>query len=220
MFLAKSEYLKKIKNLADMARELNLSVYIWGLRGVGKTTLAKYILPNALINKTHENFPCILENFDKNPILNEHKTVIIATGEKPLHKDILKKYFAFDIELKPLNEHPEDIDFFIEYFINKAKEELKIKKDIKIQKPDISENLNSLKRQIYKEFLKPNKDEIYKILKEYLKDEHQTYEEEINKFEKTLFSAMKEKYHSKLKISEILKINRVTLTKKMKALNV
>ncbi|WP_024787566.1 MULTISPECIES: Fis family transcriptional regulator [unclassified Lebetimonas] len=220
MFLANSEYLTKIKNLADMSRELNLSVYIWGEKGVGKTTLAKYISPNAIINKINTNYPCIIENFDKNPMLYENIPILIATGEKPMDKAILKKYFAFEIELKPLTEHPEDIEFFMEYFLQKAKEELKIDKKIKIQNPDISENLNSLKKQVYKELLKPSMEEIYKILKEYLKEKHSTYEEEINRFEKILFSAMKEKYHSKLQISERLKINRVTLTKKMKALNV
>ncbi|WP_024790857.1 MULTISPECIES: Fis family transcriptional regulator [unclassified Lebetimonas] len=220
MFLTNSEYLTKIKNLADMSRELNLSVYIWGEKGVGKTTLAKYISPNAIINKINTKYPCIIENFDKNPMLYENIPILIATGEKPMDKAILKKYFAFEIELKPLIDRPEDIAFFMEYFLQKAKEELKIDKKIKIQNPDISENLNSLKKQVYKELLKPNREEIYKILKEYLKEKHSTYEEEINRFEKILFSAMKEKYKSKLQISERLKINRVTLTKKMKALNV
>jgi DNA-binding NtrC family response regulator len=220
MFLSNSEYLTKIKNLADMSRELNLSVYIWGEKGVGKTTLAKYIAPNAIINKINPNYPCIIENFDENPLIYENIPVLIATGNKPLNKTILKKYFEIEIEIKPLIKHPEDIEFFTNYFIKKAKEELKINKNITIKNPDISENLNSLKRQIYKELLKPDKNEIYNILKEYFKKEHLTYDEEIKEFEKTLFEAMKEKYTSKLKISEKLKINRVTLTKKMKALGV
>ncbi|GAX86925.1 conserved hypothetical protein [Lebetimonas natsushimae] len=220
MFLTNSDYLKKIKNLASMARELNLNVYIWGERGVGKTTLARYIAPNAIINKINPNHPCIIENFDENLIPNTNFPIMVATGSKPLNRSVFRKYFEIEIELKPLKEHPEDIEFFIEYFTKKAKEELKINKNIIIKNPDISENLNSLKRQIYKEMLKPNKNEIYEILKEILKNEHSTYEEEINLFEKNLFTAMKEKYRSKLKISEKLKINRVTLTKKMKALGV
>jgi DNA-binding NtrC family response regulator len=58
------------------------------------------------------------------------------------------------------------------------------------------------------------------MLKNYYLQEHKTYEEEVKEFEKNLFEAMKMKYGSKLKISEKLKINRVTLTKKMKALDV
>jgi len=42
MFLSKSKYLQKIKNIADMAKELKLNVYIWGEKGVGKSFLAKY----------------------------------------------------------------------------------------------------------------------------------------------------------------------------------
>jgi DNA-binding NtrC family response regulator len=222
MFLAKSKYLQKIKKIADMCKELKISVYIWGERGVGKSFLAKYIAPNAIINPNSPTInPVIIEDFDKNPTLEFKNNLIIATGSKPLNKELLKRYFTMDIELKPLKDHPEDIDEFIKHFLQKAKEELKIEKNINIVTPDISENLNSLKRQIYKQLLLPtNKKEIYSLLKEAYLHEHLTYEEELKLFEKSLFEAMRLRYGSKLKISEHLKINRVTLTKKMKALNV
>ena len=222
MFLAKSTYLQKIKNIADMAKELKLNVYIWGERGVGKTFLAKYIAPNAIINPTTSTInPIIIENFDNLNTIPENYSLLIATGSKPLNKTIFDKYFDLDINLKPLKEHPEDINAFIDYFLKNAKEELKIDKKIKIENPDISENLNSLKRQVYKNLLFVNdKETILKELENYYLNKHSTYEEEIKDFEKTLFSAMKKRYKSKLKISEALKINRVTLTKKMKGLNV
>ena len=224
MFLATSEYLKKIKNIADMCKQLKINVYIWGEKGVGKTFLAKYIAPNAVINpKTPTINPVILEDFDKNPVLEFKNNFLIATGTQPLNKEILKKYFTMDIELKPLKEHPEDIYDFIDFFKQQAKEELKISKNIHIEHPDISENLNSLKRQIFSKFLLPeNKQEVYKILTDYFENinEDFTYEEELNNFEKALFKAAKTKYKSKLQIANHLKINRVTLTKKMKALNV
>ena len=221
MFLAKSSYLQQIKNIADMAKELKLNVYIWGEKGVGKTFLAKYIAPKALINpkNTSSNYPVIIENFDK---INSFKTknILIATGEKPLNKEILKKFFDLDIELKPLKEHIEDIEEFINYFINQIQKELKIDKEINIKNPDISENLNSLKRQIFKKALFNSKDEILEELFEFYLKKNKSYEEELKDFEKTLFMAMREKYKSKLKISEKLSLNRVTLTKKMKALDV
>jgi len=222
MFLAKSIYLQKIKNIADMAKELKLNIYIWGERGVGKTFLAKYISPKAITNpKKHTINPAIIENFDKLLQLPQKPILLVATGSKPLEKTVFEKYFDLEIEIKPLSYHPEDIKYFIEYFINQAKKELKIEKNIEIQTPDISENLNSLKRQVYKTLLFENeKREILKNLENYYLSNHSTYQEEIRDFEKTLFSAMKKKYKSKLKISEQLKINRVTLTKKMKALNV
>ncbi|WP_456470485.1 Fis family transcriptional regulator [Caminibacter sp.] len=222
MFLAKSEYLKKIKNLADMARELQLSIYIWGEKGVGKSFLARYIAPNAVINPLNATInPVIIEDFDKNPSLEFKINFFIATGTKPLNKDLLKKYFTMDIELKPLKDHPEDIENFIKLFQKEAKKTLKIEKEINIQSPDISENLNSLKRQVYQHLLYPSsKKETLQLLYEYYLHNHKTYEEELKDFEKTLFSAMRQKYGSKLRISEKLKINRVTLTKKMKALNV
>jgi len=222
MFIAKSEYLKKIKSIADMIKELNLNVYIWGEKGVGKSFLAKYIAPDAITNPTTPTInPVIIEDFDKLNNFPQKNSLLIATGTKPLDKTIFEKYFDLDIELKPLSEHPEDIDEFINYFTNQAKNELKIKNDITINTPDISENLNSLKRQIYKALLfYEDKTSILNELENYYLKNHSTYEEEIKEFEKTLFNAMKKRYKSKLKISEHLKINRVTLTKKMKELDV
>jgi len=222
MFLAKSKYLKKIKNIADMAKELNLNVYIWGEKGVGKSFLAKYIAPDAIINPTTSTInPVIIEDFDTLSNFPQKSSLLIATGSKPLDKTIFDKYFDLDIELKPLKEHKEDIEEFIKYFTNEASKELKINKDINIPNPDISENLNSLKRQIYKALLfSDDKEAILDELEKYYINNHSTYEEELKDFEKTLFIAMKKRYKSKLKISEHLKINRVTLTKKMKELDV
>ena len=222
MFLATSEYLKKIKNIADMCKQLKINVYIWGERGVGKTFLAEYIAPNAVINpKTSTINPVIIEDFDKNPIFLK-SNFLIATGKKPLSADLLKKYFTMDIELKPLRDHPEDIEEFINLFKQQAKKELKIEKEITVNNPDISENLNSLKRQIYSMYLMPQKrEEIFNMIKNFYENlEEFNYEEEINSFEKALFLAAKTKYKSKLQIAKNLKINRVTLTKKMKALDV
>ncbi len=224
MFIATSKYLQKIKNIADMCKELKINVYIWGKKGVGKTFLAKYIAPNAVINpKTQTINPIIIEDFDKNSNLDIKTPFFIATGGEPLNKDILKKYFSMDIELKPLKDHPQDIDSFIELFKQKAQKELKINKNIKILSPDISENLNSLKKQIYSLYLMPQTtNEAFKLLKNLYENtqEETTYEQELIKFEKALFSAMRVKYKSKLQIANHLKINRVTLTKKMKALDV
>jgi len=90
-----------------MAKELKLNVYIWGEKGVGKSFLAKYIAPDAVINPSKPTLnPVILENFDKLINLPEQSSLLIATGSKPLDKTIFEKYFDLDIEIKPLSFHP------------------------------------------------------------------------------------------------------------------
>ncbi len=220
MFIAKSDYLKKIKKLADSIKDLHLNVYIWGERGVGKSFLAKYILPNGVVNPKTNQKEVILENNLENISLFKG-SIIVATGYEELSSKY-KEFFDIEIELKPLKEHLEDVEEFLKFFTNEAKENLKIEKDIVIKNPDISENLNSLKREVYKSFFECNsKKELFEnIEKFYIKNPNILYEEEIKSFEKALFKAMKYVYKSKLKISQTIKINRVTLTKKMKELNV
>ncbi len=145
MFLLTFEYLKKIKNIADMCKQLRINVYIWSEKGVRKSFLAKYIALNVTTNpKVSTANPVILENFYKTPLF-EFKNNFVVVTKSIFKQRFFKKYFAMDIELKPMKNHPEDIEDFVDLFKKQTKEELKINKHINIKNSNTSKNLNSLK---------------------------------------------------------------------------
>ena len=220
-FIAKSIYSKKIYKLALMLREMDINVYIYGPKGVGKSYLAKFISPNAKIynekiNKANE---IIVENIKNDFNLKAKR--IIATGETPLYGD-LKDKFTMEIELKPLSERKEDIPAFIEYFKNNIQKELNIQKEIKID-IDSNDNLHTIKQKIYKKFLCSDydKNDIIEILKEFFDKnytENDSYNSMLKIFDKALIEVLLKKYKSKLQVANHLKINRHTLTKKVNEL--
>lgn len=225
-FIAKSLASEKIKKVAFMAKEIGLNVYIYGEKGVGKTFLAHYIAPDALIYtpgvKTH-NTPVIIENFDTLKSFEFNFERIIATGTTPLTPSLKEKFFTVDIELKPLIEREEEIEAFAEHFLKEAREILKIDSDIKEIRYDISENLNSLKKSIFKQLLLSSfgREDVIMMLKLFFDvhyDENSSYDEALLLFDKALIEVLLKKYKSKLQVSKQLKINRATLTKKVKAI--
>jgi len=206
MFIAQSPISKKVHKLALMLKEMNINVYIYGPKGSGKTFLANFI--------ASENDE-IIENIK---ILPNTLNRVIATGEKKIYSD-LQEFFPMQIELKHLKDRKEDINEFIKLFINQAKKELKIDKIIKYKYSN--ENLNELKQSIYKEFLCEdyNTKEIIKILQIYFDKnytENDSYSSMLKIFDKALIEVLLNKYKSKLQVAKHLKINRNTLTKKVK----
>jgi len=221
-FIAKDLVSQKIYKLALMLKEMDINVYIYGEIGVGKSFLAKFIAPNAKIynDKLNSSDEVIVEDI-KNDFKFNYKRVI-ATGKSALYGD-LEKHFTMQIELKPLNERKKDIKEFIKLFTHQAKEELKIDKNIENINIDISENLHSLKKEIYKQLLcnDYNKNDIIKILKTFFNQnysEEDSYNSMLKIFDKALIEVLLTKYKSKLQVANHLKINRHTLTKKVNEL--
>jgi len=220
-YIAESLLSKKIYKLALMLREMDINVYIYGPKGVGKSYLAKFIAPNAKMynEKINEADEVIAENIQNDFKFNFKR--VIATGETPLYGD-LKDKFTMEIELKPLNERKEDIPAFIEYFKNNIQKELNIQKEIKID-IDSNDNLHTLKQKIYKKFLCSDydKDSIIDVLKDFFRKnytEDDSYNSMLKIFDKALIEVLLEKHKSKLQVANHLKINRHTLTKKVNEL--
>ena len=214
-FIAEDLKSKKIKKLAFILRDLKENVYIYGQKGVGKSFLAKFIANrDDLIIEDIEK----IKDFSKID-LNKR---LIFTGSKKLNDSLKDKFnLLVEIELEPLSKRKKDLDAFVELFIKEVKNNLKIDNDFEIINLDISENLNSLKRSIYKSALLYNmyKDEIIECIERYfLSNSNITYNDALKIFEKGLFEAYYQKYASKLQMSKVLKLNRGTLAKKMKGL--
>jgi DNA-binding NtrC family response regulator len=210
-FIAEDEKSKKIKKLANMLKELDVNVYIYGENGVGKTYLANFI---AGVNDL------IIENFDKLKKFVQTDKRIIATGSMALNENLKEKYdINVEIFLDNLKERPKDTQKFVEYFTKRVKNELKIEYsfDVKI---DISENLISLKRSVYKSALqdKITKEKLIEEIEEYFSNNEMPYAQALQIFDKGLIEAFSKKYSSKLQMSKALEINRGTLAKKMEQL--
>jgi transcriptional regulator with AAA-type ATPase domain len=199
---------KKIKKLAIMLRELDVNVYIYGNRGVGKSYLASFISGE------------IIENFDELKTFPPIKNRLIAIGSKPLSQNLKEKFnIQVEIKLEDLDKREKDLEEFIHYFKEEVQKELKIDYDFDV-KIDISQNLNSLKRSIYKSALcKGNtKEEIISLLEEWFDNnytDNSSYNQEIKIFDEAIIKSMKKKYKSKLQMAKHLKLNRATLSKKV-----
>jgi DNA-binding NtrC family response regulator len=206
-FIAEDEKSQKIKKLAVMLKELDVNIYIYGESGTGKTYLANFIA-------NQDDF--IIENFDELKEFIKTDKRIIGIGKSALNENLKEKYdIIAEIFLDNLDKRQKDVKEFTKYFINKVKENLKIKDDVEVN-IDISENLNSLKKSIYKSFFKEKltKDELIKFIEEFFSKNEMSYDEALKIFDKGLFQAFMKKYPSKLQMAKALKINRGTLSKK------
>jgi transcriptional regulator with PAS, ATPase and Fis domain len=206
-FIAEDEKSQKIKKLAVMLKELDINVYIYGESGTGKTFLANFIA---------NQDDLIIEEFDELKEFIKTDKRIIGIGKSDLNENIKEKYdITAEIFLDNLNKRPKDVKEFTKYFINEVKENLKIKDDVEVN-IDISENLNSLKKSIYKSFLqeKITKTKLIEDIEEFFSENEMSYDEALKIFDKGLFQAFMKKYPSKLQMAKALKINRGTLAKK------
>jgi len=209
LFIAESPISKKIYKLATMLKKIDTNLYIYGEKGSGKTFLANFIGGEIIENPNNLNY-----------IKNRNRRIILI-GENRLYDDLAKQ-FPIQIELKPLKERKEDIPKFIELFFEEIQNNFDI--NIKLNELNIEyegENLKELKQKIYKIVLCNNysKNEVIAILKNYFRNnfnENESYFSMLKIFDKALIETLLQKYKSKLQVANRLKINRNTLSKKVK----
>ena len=239
-FIAKSEASKDVLKIATLSSTLPVNCIITGPKAVGKSLLAKVVAPDAksfnaldlvnLIKSKSINLDTISEiiilNIDKLPSISqiielfEEKNIkVVATAIN--HKESYRDFFQAHIEVPPLSQREEDVEFLKQEYIKEAKRvfiiEDEISDDIEI---DLSNNAISLKKSIFRSLLFDSltKYDIINILEKFfLKefDNTSSYKELLGIFEVPLLRAGKKRYKSQLQMAKHFDINRNTLRKKM-----
>ena len=239
-FIAYSRASKEALKSANLLKSLDINALITGENGVGKVTLAKYILNapvvdgskniDIILNLILEHKKLIISNFDKVKYLDilfetlkKNKTRIIATTSKDIFNKISDKFFSLSINLPPLRERREDVYPLAKKFLEDAKRDFgfdDIDIEIKDDKLDLQRNCYSLKFSIYKLVIKELMDEedIMQMLQELFLERlgsGNDYRDNLYIYEIPLIKAAFLKFKSQLKIADKFGINRNTLRKKI-----
>lgn len=235
MFFSNCEKIKQIKKGFELTRNMQISTLLYGEANIGKKTLVKSIYNNAIWvdgkdflkvkNAFLENCEVVIYNFDihKNYDADDFNSKkIVAIANETTVPGYIDSLFGFIYKMPSLKERPEDLDFFVDKYTKEANKNLAKEDNISfnIGAVDISDNIRSLKIDIYKKIAFNNleKNEIQDILYNYFKKNlhgNNDYVKFLNIFEYPLIKAGLDKFGSQLKLSQILGINRNTLRKKV-----
>jgi len=236
-FIAKSPISKKLLNIAQMSSNLPVNILIVGESGVGKKILASNILPDvpifdaklleeSFLNKSaniDQYSELIVTNIDR--VLNRQEFIekfinikIVATT-KNIPSDI-EQQFAIKIDIPPLKQREEDLEELTKLYIQEAKDIYEIDIDQTDINIDLSNNGISLKKSIFKNTLlkSMNDEDMIQSLEQFITNKlkkQYSYKELLEYFEVPLIIASKKQYKSQLQMANKLKINRITLRKKI-----
>jgi transcriptional regulator of aromatic amino acid metabolism len=224
---------------ATLLKTLNVNSLITGELGVGKKSLACYILPDAPIfdASNHDELLSTLEsvnkviitNLENSPnikkifeIVQDNSIRVVATAKSSYSNEFADKLFSVKFDIPPLRERPEDVEELIQQFIKEASLLFCSKGVFKFRnfKPDLTQNSNSLRRQVMIHFLLQdiNENELMEIIYNYLVDRlgsQSDYKNFLHLYEAPLIKAGFDKFKSQLQLSDRLGLNRNTLRKKI-----
>lgn len=238
-FITASDASKEAFKTATLLKTLGVSSLITGEIGVGKKSLAKYIIPDApivdasdfdeLLITLESSSEIIITNLENSPNLkrvlesvNTNSVRVIATAKSSFSNEYSDELFSIKFDIPPLSQRLEDVDLLINKFANEASmlfgscEEF----NIKHFKPDLTQNSNSLRRQVMINYLLQDikEIEIMDIIENYLIDKlgsNSDYRNYLHLYEVPLIKAGLSKYKSQLQLSDKLGLNRNTLRKKI-----
>ncbi|WP_310441703.1 Fis family transcriptional regulator [Sulfurimonas sp.] len=224
---------------ATLLKTLSVNALITGEVGVGKRSLARYILPDApmLDSSNYNEILKTLEGVNKIIITNLENSQnikkifdiattnnirVIATANGSYYNEIVDKIFSIKLDIPSLRERPEDVKELIQKFVNEAsllfgqKDEFKVKNF----KPDLSQNSNSLRKQVMINYLLQNiqENELIEIIENYLVDKlgsNNDYKNFLHLYEIPIIKAGLQRFKSQLQLSDKLGLNRNTLRKKI-----
>ncbi len=224
---------------ATLLKTLNVNAIIGGEVGVGKKTLAKYILNDApvidgsnydeILISLQSFKEIIIVNFEKMPnikkvldLIKKNSVRLIATAKSSFYNEYIDDIFSVKFDIPPLSQRPEDVEELKKIYMQEASNFFNISTtlDIKNFRPDLSQNSNSLKRQIMISSLLQdiNDVELINILENYIEGKlgsNSDYRNLLYLYEVPLIRAGLSKYKSQLQLSNKLGLNRNTLRKKI-----
>jgi len=238
-FITASEASSQAKKTAILLKTLSVNALITGEVGVGKKSLASFILPDAfhidasnfdellLSLKNLDNI--IITNIDNSPNLEllieaikNNNVRVIATSKESFSHVLIDDLFSVKFNIPPLRERVEDVDELLQYFIFEAMGLFGSEHEFDMSnfKPDLSQNALSLKRQVMINYLLQDvqDSELMNILERFLLnrlDEENDYRSLLYLFEAPLLKAGLSKFKSQVRLASKLDINRNTLRKKI-----
>ena len=224
---------------ASLLKSLDVNALIVGQNGVGKRTLASFILPNAtildgskyeeILSHIEESNELIITDIEQFAnlkrlveVVRNSEIRIVATSKSAFMIDDLEDLFGIKLEIPPLSKREEDVNELIEMFVAQAIELFGGDEEFNTQHftPDLSDNANSLRRQVMIHYLLQDlKDsELMQIMQNYLYDKlgsNSDYRKYLYLYEVPLIRAGLAKFKSQLQLSDRLGLNRNTLRKKI-----
>jgi DNA-binding NtrC family response regulator len=240
-YIAKDSISKEILNSAKLLQAVEVNALILGGSGVGKKSLAKYILPNSevyqakdlqkdiiddmvalqsraiIVDKIHEitNIDVFLRWLEENNI----RLIAISNTENLNQK--LKDIFSINLEIPDLIKREEDTKALVSKFSFEASSILDMPL-INHSKLiiNVSNNTHSLRKSIYFSYLFETigEHEILMFLEKYISENlhgENSYKELSYIFEVPLLKASTKKYKSQVQVAKHLGLNRITLRKKL-----
>lgn len=224
---------------ATLLKTLKVNSLITGEEGVGKKSLACYILPDApvvdasnhdeLLMALNSVSNIVITNLENSPnskkifdLINSGNTRVVATAKSSYINEYADKLFSVKFDIPPLRERVEDIKELVQKFIAEASLLFCTKKEFKMSdfEPDLTQNANSLRRQVMISYLLQDisENELMNIFQNYLADKlgsQNDYKNFLHIYEVPLIRAGFDKYKSQLQLAHRLGLNRNTLRKKI-----
>ncbi len=238
-FVTASEASYQAFKTATLLKTLTVSALIMGEVGVGKRSLASFILPDAalfdasnfdeLIIALESCNEIIITNIENSPnikrlveTIKENSVKVIATSKQSFSNEYIDDMFSVKFDIPPLVEREEDVKILVDTFTHEASLLFGGSEEFNIEnfKPDLSQNAKSLRRQVMINFLLQDIQdvELMEIIENYLYDKlgsNSDYRNFLYLFEVPLIKAGLSKFKSQLQLSDKLGLNRNTLRKKI-----